>query len=188
MKIILLIAFLVIVVAISIKKTNAQISQTSTSSSIKPEDNPYLDLRQKALSVLSEDMELSIQPNKVYGIVMDMGMDSSIVTVVSFATGDASIYLSSGGGFIGGSNYETIKTLSQQFVTLSNSYLEAHQLVTTENFPLPQDDQVHFFLLTGKGIFFTNEQISNFENNSSQLTPLFIQANYIMSAFREKQQ
>jgi hypothetical protein len=62
---------------------------------------------------------------------MDMGMDSSIVTVVSFATGDASIYLSSGGGFIGGSNYETIKTLSQQFVTLSNSYLEAHQLVTT---------------------------------------------------------
>jgi hypothetical protein len=60
MKIILLIAFLVIVVAISIKKTNAQISQTSRSSSIKPEDNPYLDLRQKALSVLSEDMELSI--------------------------------------------------------------------------------------------------------------------------------
>jgi len=69
----------------------------------KVADNPYLDLRTQAINVTPDQLQLQLDNDKdIYGIVMDWNMGDAIVTVVSFKTGDASVYLSTGQAFIGG--------------------------------------------------------------------------------------
>jgi hypothetical protein len=47
---------------------------------------------------------------------MDGGVDNGTVTVVAFSDGTASVYLSIGGGFIGGKSHEAVRKAADQMV------------------------------------------------------------------------
>ncbi len=60
---------------------------------------------------LRDYLQLQLQlenDNDIYGLVMDWNMGDAIVTVISFKTGDASVYLTTGQAFIGGYAHETV--------------------------------------------------------------------------------
>lgn len=93
------------------------------------------------------------------------------------------MYLSSGGGVIGGGQHQNVNNAAKQFVDLAQNFLE--KTTNTETTPLPLTDEVKFYLLTNKGIRVGQEQVKNLENNSSQWLKLFEEGNNVLTELRK---
>ena len=109
-------------------------------------------------------------PTQPWGVVMDWGLPEGTATVVAFSDGSASVYLSSGGGFIGGASHESIRKAAQKMVTIADGCQPQTHATTT--YPLPQRSRVIFYLLTDAGIFTTSasqEELSTHRHPLSQL-------------------
>lgn len=141
-------------------------------------------LRNIAFSATPEQLGLSLPSDKtiVYGIVMDWEMGGATATIVSYQTGDASLYLSSGGGVIGGGKHENVSGAAKQFVSLAQTFLD--KTTETETTVLPSTDEVKFYLLTNKGVFVGQEIMQNFENHSSSWLKLFEEGNNVLTELR----
>ena len=157
-------------------KTSPKVYHTKT--------NTFNDLRRMAFSATPEQLQLSLPADKtvVYGVIMDWGIDTATATVVSYQTGDASMYLSSGGGVIGGGQHQNVSSAAKQFVALAQTFLG--NATKTETQSLPGQDEVKFYLLTNKGTFVGQEVMRNFENNTSRWLPLFEEGNKVLSELR----
>jgi len=84
-----------------------------------------------------------------------------------FSDGSASVYLSSGGGFIGGSSHETIRKATQKMVAIAADCQPNATATTT--YPLPRHAQVIFYFLTDAGVFTANapqEELSSHRRSS----------------------
>src|SRR3970040_739511 len=95
----------------SVTSNDKQISKNLETTNTKiqqAKENPFEELRNRAFKTTPEDLELSLPDNKtvVYGVIMDWEMGGAVATTVSYQTGDASLYLSSGGGVIGGGQHQ----------------------------------------------------------------------------------
>lgn len=152
----------------------------TTGPSPNPE-NPFERLRNKAFTTTPEQLGLSLNPfeTAVYGIVMDWGVEGATATTVSFGTGDASLYLSSGGGVIGGGKHPNVSHAAKKFVEMAHSYLDKTSPNTAMGLPIL--DEVRFYLLTNKGVFEGMEIMENFENNTSIWLPLFVEGNKVLT-------
>jgi len=150
-----------------------------------PEENVYGDLRGMALSNTPEQLGLTIPEKEtvVFGVVMDWGIDDAVATTVAYRNGEASLYLSSGGGVIGGGQHEQVNKVAKQFVSLAQKHLK-HTKKTNDT-PLPKTDEVIFYLLTNNGTYTGKEQMKNFENETSGWTDLFYAGNDILSELRK---
>jgi hypothetical protein len=161
-------------------------SETKTTTKVhQTEENGYEELRNMAFKVTPEQLALSIPKDKtiVYGVVMDWEMGGATATTVAYQTGDASLYLSSGGGVIGGGQHKNVNSASKQFVSLAQTFLE--KTAKTEKASLPTTNEIKFYFLTNKGVYVGQEQIKNFENNSSLWQKLFEEGNNVLSELRK---
>jgi hypothetical protein len=91
-------------------------------------------------------------PTQPLGVIMDWGLTEGTATVVAFSDGNASVYLSNGGGFIDGSSHETIRRAAQKMVAIAADF-QPKALATC---PLPRHAQVIFYFLTDAGVFTAN--------------------------------
>ena len=159
-------------------------SDTSKVKIHKTQENAFEGLRNMAFSATPDQLGLSLPADKtvVYGVIMDWEMDGATATTVSYQTGDASLYLSSGGGVIGGGEYENVNSAAKQFVSLARSFLA--RTTKTETTPLPTTDRVKFYLLTNNGIYVGQDVMKNFENKSSEWLPLFEEGNKVLTELR----
>jgi hypothetical protein len=104
----------------------------------------YSQMRRTAL----EAQLPKVARDAVHVVVMDWHVDKGTVTVVAAADGAASLYLSSGGGYIGGSEKAaTIREAALHAVALATS-LRVH-FERTESTPLPSLGDVTFYVTTG---------------------------------------
>lgn len=94
-------------------------------------ENAFEGLRNMAFTATPAQLGLSLTTDKtvVYGVVMDWEMGGATATTVSYQTGDASLYLSSGGGVIGGGQHQNVNSAAKQFVSLAQTFLDK----TTKN-------------------------------------------------------
>jgi hypothetical protein len=168
--------------AVNLRETKSQDSTTAIDH--RTDTNVYPGLRNMAFSVTPEQLQLQLYPDKtiVFGVIMDWGINDATATIVSYQTGDASMYLSSGGAVIGGGRHPNVNTAAKQFVTLAQTFLD--KAIKTDSYPLPETDEVKFYLLTNKGIFVGGEIMRNFENNTSAWLSLFNAGNVVMSELR----
>src|SRR5438874_9737352 len=85
----------------------------------------YRELRSHALGVGPEDdgVELPGGENQPYGVLMETGYPNGVATLVAFASGDASLYFSTGGGIIGGIGHEAVRVAAQHLVGCSKQFL-----------------------------------------------------------------
>jgi hypothetical protein len=131
--------------------------------------NPYFGLRSKAMTITPEQLQLQLDSDKeLYGIVMDWNMGDAIVTVVSFKTGDASVYLSTGQMFIGGYTHDSIIDAAKRFVNVGKKYLK--MAIITEDQNPTNENKVNFYLLTKSGRYYLEEEMTLIENNNSAIT------------------
>jgi hypothetical protein len=101
---------------------------------------------------------------------MDWGVTAGTATVVAFSDGNASVYLSSGGGFIGGSSHESIRKAAQKMVAIAAAFQP--DAIATTTYPLPRHAQVVFYFLTDAGVFTANapeEELSSHRHPLSKL-------------------
>ncbi|MHB1278959.1 MAG: hypothetical protein ACYC1Q_11245 [Bacteroidia bacterium] len=151
----------------------------------KTEENSFVGLRNMSIRVTPEQLGITLpsEPTLVYGVIMDWEVGGGTATIVSYQTGDASLYLSSGGGIIGGGQHENVNRAAKEFVRLAQAFLDKTN--KTDSASLPSIGEVKFYLLTNKGIFVGNEQVKNFENNSSPWQKLFEEGNNVLTELRK---
>jgi len=148
-------------------------------------DNPYNGLRKQALEITAEQLGLHLPDNQpaVYGIIMDIGMDEGVATIVAYTTGDASLYLSSGGGLIGGGQKSAaVNSAANQFVTTAQKLL--NMATKAESTTVAAKDTVKFYLLTNRGVYLLTEGIKRLENGSSPYNSLFADGNLLVTQLR----
>lgn len=170
---------------LSNKKINNSTAKHQQKTELKPEQNNYLELRKMAFSVTPEILELKeFKKDKVFGIISEIEMNEATVTVASFATGDTSIYLSSGGGFIGAGQHEDVRVIVKNFIKNGQIYLEKANKI--EEAELPKNGMTNFNFMTSNGIYSIKESTIELESGKSEFSKLFIDLNKIISQIRIK--
>jgi len=160
---------------------NTSAQDTSKQKIIHPKENAYEGLRNMAFTVSPDTLGLNLSKDKteVYGVIMDWEMGGAVATTIAYMTGDASMYTSTGGGVIGGGQHQNVNSAAKQLIKVAQTYLD--KAVKTETTPLPETNNVKFYLLTNKGIYVGQEVMSNFENNSSKWLGLFEESNIVLT-------
>ncbi len=159
MKIAFSIAVIVIVLAVWIvARSRAQSSSAETKKESEkiapaPPTDVYLGLRNKMLHGSRAEFGLppGARQNDPWGVLMDWGVEKGTVTVVAVSDGSASVYFSSGGGFIGGKGQEPIRKAAQHAAEVARALQPSMRTSTSQ--PLPQRGRVVFYLLTDAGVF-----------------------------------
>lgn len=149
-------------------------------------ENPadvFAKLRALALNAKASDLGLDgMDATAAYGAVMDLNISGAHASIVGFVTGDASIYLSSGGGFIGGRPHASVSTAAKAFVEAASTLIARMQAVSA--YPLPGAGAAYFYAITPGGVHFAEEQESEFNTNRSLFTPLYAAGQSIITAYR----
>jgi hypothetical protein len=96
--------------------------------------------------------------------------------------GNASVYLSSGGGFIGGSSHESIHKAAQKMVAIAAD-CQPKALATT-TYPLPRRAEVIFYFLTDAGVFTANAPEEELSSHRHPLSKLGDAAQNIITQYR----
>jgi len=164
------------------KKEIAKFNQSEN----ETEQNPYNDIRNLAFSVTAEQLGIQI-PNdsiKVYGIISDIDMNGETVTIITYLSGDASIYLSSGGGFIGAGQHESVQKVTKEFV--ANGHFSFFKGEKFDKPDLPLSGHANFYFLSNMGQTKITESISKMENGKSEFSKLFADLNSVMTEIRLK--
>ena len=120
------------------EQAEQQGQDTTTRKKVDPNNNPYNDLRNLAFNATEEQIgvQFPADQTKIYGVIMDWDLGEGTATLVAFLSGDASLYLSSGGGVIGGGGHENVKQAVNAFITKAEKYLT--KTTRTETTPLPE--------------------------------------------------
>ena len=133
----------------------------------------YDDLRNQALHTSAAALGLPPIDGKmsVYGVIMDMGLQRGTATLVGFSTGDGSLYLSSGGGIIGGGGHASVRQSARAWVESAEAHQGAFTLTTT--FERPTNGQTRFFILTNHGTLTATELTEKLDRENPELSPVW---------------
>ena len=117
---------------------------------------------------------------------MDWGIKTGTVTVIAMSDGSASIYLSSGGGSLGGIGQETIRNAAKKAVTLAATVQP--QMQDTKTFPLPATGDVEFYALTDAGVFNANVREADLRTGRGPFISLGNAMQEVITAYRIHEQ
>jgi hypothetical protein len=113
---------------------------------------------------------------------MDWGFTEGDATLVAFSDGNDSVYLSSGGGFIGSALHDSIGKAAQRMVTIAAECQPQAHFTTT--YPLPQHAQVIFYFLTDVGVFTIGASEQELSSHRRPLSKLGDGGQDIITQFR----
>jgi hypothetical protein len=147
----------------------------------KTPEQVYMDLRQRALQRMPGSLDVELQENQPHGLVMEMGVSNSVVTLACFADGDAGVYYKDGGGMKGGIGHESVRNAAKEAIGLAAGVLP--RMIETTNFPLPDQDRVRFYVLTPQGVL-TTETGRQALAEQNALSPLFYAGQEVVSQMR----
>src|SRR5262245_42601959 len=115
----------------------------------------YSTLREKILTLAPAAVGIapSDENPNVWGALMETGYPEAVASLVMLADGTTSLYLSTGGGTIGGGEHEMVAKTTQSFIKEAEKYFSG--LPPTQAFPLPSVGKVRFYFLTYAGAYTT---------------------------------
>jgi hypothetical protein len=145
----------------------------------------YLGLRNLALQNPPAKIQgASIaKPGEPFAVLMDWGIPAGTATVAAYADGTASIYLSSGGGYLGGGqSHESIRNAAVRTVEIASELKSLMQPTTT--YPLPQRGQVSFYVRTDAGVLTATVQEDDLRSHRSPFYKLGDSAQTIITEYR----
>src|SRR6266571_9189175 len=98
----------------------------------------FLGLRRQLLTLDPAELELSPSPGRprVWALFMEMGLDTGTASLVAVADGTTSLYMSTGGGVIGGGEHQAVRRVSEAFLDTAEAHLDRLQAISKA--PLPQ--------------------------------------------------
>lgn len=152
----------------------------------KPQADPaiYLELRKQALAIRLPNLA----PDALHAIVMDWPVSNGMTTVLAAADGTASIYLSSGGGFIGGSqSIPSIKAAALHAIRIAqHDHGDARPTIETQ---LPTSPfAVFFYFIYESGLLLSRANEKTLRDGTSDMKSLGIAMQQIITEYRLKYQ
>lgn len=165
-------------------RTYARDRKSSISDAQQKRQEAVSDLRHQALTGTRETFNLDTvaTANTPWGVVMETGFTEGYFSLVALSDGSASIYLSSGGGSIGGRAHETIRRASEAMVAVAAQFQP--QATVTKEFPLPKEGQTVFYLLTDAGVFTASAPEEDLGEERHAWAPLFYAGHEVISQYR----
>ena len=125
--------------------------------------------------------------DEVKCVVMDWNLGGeTVATLVAFADGTTSLYLTSGGGILGAGSHENVREAAARFRALAAD--RADQFSTTADFDPPASGKTRFFIITGTKTLATQAQRNGqLLNQYIVLKPLAEAAQATISEIRQRQ-
>lgn len=144
----------------------------------------YSGLREQALSLDRTALANSAAESgaQAWGVLMETGYDSFTATLLALADGTTSLYLSNGGGVIGGQGHETVRQANAAFLNQANQFLA--ELKPTSLYPIPEREQTVFYVLTDSGILTGGGTTNDFGYGPHPLSPLFHAGHEVIAQLR----
>ncbi|MBS1529161.1 MAG: hypothetical protein JSU01_02540 [Bacteroidetes bacterium] len=175
---ILLASFAIACALVYLQKRSGKNSPSNT-------QNPYLGLREQALLTRPAQLRLQLSENEetAFGVVVDLGMNNGSATIVAFATGDASMYTSSGGGIIGGGvSHANVKSSAVNLVSVAQKFFTKMQKASDLN--TPKSGYIKFYSLTNKATYSFEGKEAEITDPNSPWAELFYAANEVITQLR----
>jgi hypothetical protein len=141
-----------------------------------------MELRDQILNSKPEDLGLTPVGDAPYVAVMEVVFPGAVVSVVTAATGDASLYYSSGGGVIGGIGHEAVRKAAIAFVTATGDHQASFS--PTSNLSHPTEGQVRFFVRTAAGIRSATGDETDLRAGRGPLAPLYARGQDVITQLR----
>jgi hypothetical protein len=114
--------------------------------------------------------------------VMDTVYPNAAVTLVALADGTTSLYLSTGGGIIGGGEHERVAAVTRRLVTMAEEAVDAIPSVADD--ALPPEGATTMRVLTYEGPHAVTAPEDDFGNGRHKLSPLFHGAQDVITELR----
>jgi hypothetical protein len=147
-------------------------------------DETYAALRRQALSIQRSDVGIP-EPSPeapAWGILMETGYPEATATLLALGDGTTSLYLSTGGGVIGGHAYQDVRVANAEFVEAANRHYQ--HLQPTDTFPLPADGQTVFYVLTDSGVLTGDGREEELGLGRHPLSALFHEGQRVITQLR----
>jgi hypothetical protein len=142
----------------------------------------YAGLRSLALNTQLSNLDLPADL-AVYGAVMELGMENAVITVACFATGDASMYYSTGGGTLGGVTVPTVHAEAIRMVKVFGDLVEL--LPPVDLAEVPAVGHTSFVAITATGLRSASAPTATIVSGGTPLIYLFGAGQNVITAFRE---
>lgn len=115
---------------------------------------------------------LGLEPEgRVWGVVMEMGYPEGTVLLACLADGSAELYLSHGGGLLGGGEHESVRMRAKPIVDEAERFISEAEPVETEATPVA--GRVVFRFLTDEQTFAADVDERRLANEDHELSPLY---------------
>ena len=152
-----------------------------------PPSDVYLGLRTNALNGGSDRGRPPDPHAPIRVVLMEMGMPDAVATFVCFRDGTASLYLSTGGGVIGGGEHESVRSACLEMMSLTNKYAQDFIAACTRvsTFPFPGEGEVFFYLVTGEGVYQARCREDALEEQRDPFSALFNNCHAVMAEVRK---
>lgn len=148
--------------------------------------NPTFEgLRQQALGAPADWAGFSPAPagRVVYGAVMDWGLDRGLATVFALEDGTGSLYLSSGGGVIGGQFHESVRQAVRTFIAAFEPFVET-MAADAEGEP-PPSGFTDLRALTLRGRLVVRAATDEFGSGRHPMSGVFHAGQAVITALRQ---
>ncbi len=118
-----------------------------------------------------------------FAVVVDWGSAQGATTIVAIADGSASVYLSGGGGFIGGGqSHESIRNAALRTVKLAGAAQPMMQSV--RQYPAARAGEVTFYAVTDAGVFGAAASQDDLSGGRSPFSELAAATQGILAEYR----
>jgi len=115
---------------------------------------------------------------KAFGLVVDLGLGNGVVTLSTLITGDISLYVSDGGGAMGGIDEPQIKTAAVAAIKHAEAVIAT--MAPTKAFPFPAAGRATFYLLlSDRSVFTAEDSMERLAAGESALSPAWSDAHKI---------
>jgi hypothetical protein len=144
----------------------------------------YHGLRHQILSLEPAEAGMPPRPDgpKVWGAVMDMGMQGGTATLVALADGSTSLYTSTGGGIIGGGFHQPVADATRALLSCLEDHLA--YLVADGGEDLPGPGRVLIRALTYRGPMSAEAAEDDLGYGRHALSPVFHAAHDVITQLR----
>jgi hypothetical protein len=158
---------------------------------VRPDESPgavYERLRKEAFGMSPHRFSMAGEGKEdlPYGVIMEVGIPDSVVTLAGFVDGDARVYYQNGGGMVGGFAHESTREASKAFVAASSKVLPRLGR-TAEQPPIPAGGKVRFSVLTARGIVTGEIDREALGDSSNAFSALYYSGQEVVAQMRQVQ-
>jgi hypothetical protein len=150
----------------------------------KPKET-FAALRHQAIATDPQTLVLpdDFKPEDAFGVLMESTIADTVVTLASFATGDASLYFQKGGGMVGGGRHDNVRKAAKDLVAQVQAALPL--MTPTTAYPLPGPDQIRFYALTPRGALTAEADRKSLSENPGPLSALYLAGQEVVAQMRQ---